>query len=49
MPFVIGMFALGLALPRYFTPDNPIFVTLNPLFTGRTGIGHAYLEQFGLN
>lgn len=49
MPFVIGMFALGLALPRYFTPDNPIFVTLNHLFTGRTGIGHAYLEQFGLN
>ena len=49
MPFVIGMFALGLALPRYFTPDNPIFVTLNYLFTGRTGIGHAYLEQFGLN
>ncbi len=49
MPFVIGMFAPGLALPRYFTPDNPIFVTLNHLFTGRTGIGHAYLEQFGLN
>ncbi|MGJ7437745.1 polymerase [Streptococcus equinus] len=49
MPFVVGMFALGLALPRYFTPDNPIFVTLNHLFTGRTGIGHAYLEQFGLN
>lgn len=49
MAFVIGMFALGLALPRYFTPDNPIFVTLNHLFTGRTGIGHAYLEQFGLN
>ena len=49
MPFVLGMFALGLALPRYFTPDNPIFVALNHLFTGRTGIGHAYLEQFGLN
>lgn len=26
MPFVIGMFALGLALPRYFTPDNPILL-----------------------
>lgn len=49
MPIVIGMFGLGLALPRYYTPDNPVFVTLNHLFTGCTSIGHAYLEQFGLN
>ena len=49
IPAVLILFVLGIGLPYFYNADSTLYQVLNHLFTGRLGIGHAYLEQFGLD
>ncbi|SFR65803.1 hypothetical protein SAMN05216416_0622 [Streptococcus equinus] len=49
IPAVLILFGLGIGLPYFYNADSTLYQVLNHLFTGRLGIGHAYLEQFGLD
>lgn len=49
IPAVLILFGLGIGLPYFYNADSTLYQVLNHLFTGRLGIGHAYLERFGLD